>query len=113
MSGMSGVISPTNLSMYSASVSTSRGTRSSSIPRWSTPLFTLDQEDFNMIAHQTNPESNAIILMDDGTAASSDHGQCCNSANLMCDTDRFFQPGDALENSGPRDAELPPAPKSP
>ncbi|XP_008199072.1 nuclear factor 1 B-type isoform X4 [Tribolium castaneum] len=111
MSGMSGVISPTNLSMYSASVSTSRGTRSSSIPRWSAPLFTLDQEDFNMIAHQTNPESNAIILMDDGTA-SSDHGQCCSSANLMCDTDRFFQAGDALESAGQRDAELP-APKSP
>jgi hypothetical protein len=115
MSGMSGVISPTNLSMYSPSVSTSRGTpRSSSIPRWSTPLFTLDQEDFNMIAHQANPESNAIILMDDGTTATStsEHGQCCNSASLMCDTDRFFQAGDALENSGPRESELP-APKSP
>lgn len=127
---MSGAISPTNLSMYSPNVITSRGTqRSNNIPRWSAPLFTLDQEDFSMITHQTNTEQNTIILMDDTTAVataaavttSSDHtGQCCNSANLMCDADRFFQTSDALENSA-RDTELqqqqppppPPPPKSP
>ncbi|XP_060515791.1 nuclear factor 1 C-type isoform X2 [Cylas formicarius] len=104
MSGMTGVISPTNLSMYSPSVTTSRGTpRSSSIPRWSTPLFTLDQEDFSMITHPTNPEQNAIILMDDtsGPAAGAEHSaQCCNSANLMCDADRFFQAGDPTLEGG-------------
>ncbi|XP_018565766.1 nuclear factor 1 X-type isoform X2 [Anoplophora glabripennis] len=117
MTGMSGVISPTNLSMYSPSVSTSRGTpRSNSIPRWSTPLFTLDQEDFNMITHPANPETNAIILMDEATAAASstEHtGQCCNSANLMCDADRFFQASDALESSASREQDQLPPPKSP
>lgn len=125
MSGMSGGISPTNLSMYSPNVITSRGTpRSSTIPRWNGPVFSLDQEDFSMITH-SNPESNAIILMDESTAAAaaaaaastptSDHtGQCCNSVNLMCDADRFFQAGDALESPGPgsRDNEIT-NPKSP
>lgn len=87
------------------------------MPRWSTtPLFTLDQEDFNMIAHPSNPESNAIILMDEATAAASstEHtGQCCNSANLMCDADRFFQANDALESSASREPDQLPAPKSP
>lgn len=90
--------------------------RSNSIPRWSTPLFTLDQEDFSMITHQSNAEPNAIILMDEATAAatSTEHtGQCCNSGNLICDTDRFFQAGDALEGSGSRDNDQLPTPKSP
>nr|XP_023011812.1 nuclear factor 1 C-type isoform X2 [Leptinotarsa decemlineata] len=116
MTGMTGVISPTNLSMYSPGVSTSRGThRSSSIPRWSTPLFTLDQEDFSMITHPSNTEPSAIILMDDtATASTSDHtGQCCNSANLMCDADRFFQAGETLEGSNSRESERMVAPKSP
>ncbi|XP_018320655.1 nuclear factor 1 A-type isoform X3 [Agrilus planipennis] len=116
MSGMSGVISPTNLSMYSPNVSTSRGTpRSSAIPRWSTPMFTLDQEDFGMISHPvvsgSNTEQNTVILMDEATAAAAavaasgptDHAsQCCSSANLMCEADRFFQatvPDDGLETS--------------
>lgn len=122
ISAMSGVISPTNLSMYSPGVSTSRGTpRSSTIPRWSGPLFALDQEDFSMITHPvstTSSEANAIILMDDGAAATApDHtSQCCNSANLMCDADRFFQSGvtaDGLENSATRDSDQLPTPKSP
>lgn len=119
ISGMSGVISPTNLSMYSPGVSTSRGTpRSSSIPRWSGPLFALDQEDFSMITHSgTSSEANAIILMDDGAPTGQDHtNQCCNSANLMCDADRFFQSGvtgDALDNSAPREPDPLHTPKSP
>lgn len=124
ISGMSGVISPTNLSMYSPGVSTSRGTpRSSTIPRWSGPLFTLDQEDFSMITHPVSAassEANAIILMDDAAAAAAtapDHtAQCCNSASLMCDADRFFQSGvtgDTLENSANREPDPMPTPKSP
>lgn len=80
MSTMSGVISPTNLSMYSSAVTNSvRNTvRSSSVgvgmgvgvPRWTTtPFITLDQEDFNMMTHPvntSNTEPNAIILMDEG-----------------------------------------------
>lgn len=124
MTGMSGVISPTNLSMYSPGVSTPRGTpRSSAIPRWSAPLFTLDQEDFSMITHPvsgSNAESNTIILMDDASAAASasDHAaQCCNSASLMCEADRFFQASvaaaEGLEHTAPRDSDSLPAPKSP
>ncbi|KAK4871717.1 hypothetical protein RN001_015841 [Aquatica leii] len=121
MSGMSGVISPTNLSMYSPNVNTARGTqRSNVIPRWSTPLFTLDQEDFSMITHPvsgSNPEAGTVILMDDTgtTGSASEHNQCCTSSNLMCEADRFFQagvPGDGLENST-RDNDSLPTPKSP
>ena len=69
----------------------------------------------------SNPEANAIILMDEAAAVAAttapDHtNQCCNSANLMCDADRFFQSsvtGDALENSAGRESEPLPAPKSP
>lgn len=121
MSGMSGVISPTNLSMYSPGVTTQRGTRSSSgIPRWSAPLFALDQEDFNMITHPvtgSGSEANTIILMDEATAvsAASEHAsQCCNSTSLMCDADRFFQTSvtdDGLEQRDP-DQQLT-SPKSP
>ncbi|KAF2903492.1 hypothetical protein ILUMI_02682 [Ignelater luminosus] len=123
MSGMSGVISPTNLSMYSPSVNTARGTpRSSGIPRWSTPLFTLDQEDFSMITHPvsgSNPETNTVILMDEGgtSVSASEHAtQCCTSSNLMCEADRFFQAGvsgDGLENTATRETESLPTPKSP
>ncbi|CAH1153630.1 unnamed protein product [Phaedon cochleariae] len=115
MTGMSGVISPTNLSMYSSNVSTPRGTpRTSNMPRWSTPLFTLDQEDFSMITHPSNTEPGAIILMDETAAQASDHtGQCCNSGNLMCDADRFFQAGDTLEGANPREIDRLPPQKSP
>ncbi|XP_076262001.1 nuclear factor I isoform X2 [Rhynchophorus ferrugineus] len=122
MGPMSGVISPTNLSMYSPNVNTARGTtRSSNMPRWNTPLFTLDQEDFSMIAHTSPSEQNAIILMDEAaTAGTTEHGsQCCNqSANLICDADRFFQAGDGLEGNAPtgqRDTvdQLSQTPKSP
>lgn len=82
MSTMSGVISPTNLSMYSSAVTNSGRNivRSNTVgvgvgmgvgvPRWTTtPFITLDQEDFNMMTHPvnaSNTEPNAIILMDEG-----------------------------------------------
>ncbi|XP_050519138.1 nuclear factor 1 X-type isoform X3 [Diabrotica virgifera virgifera] len=109
ITGMSGVISPTNLSMYSPTVSTARGTpRSSNITRWNNPLFTLDQEDFSIISHTSSAEPGAIILMDEASASTApsatDHtGQCCNSANMICDADRFFQGGDTLETSDSRE----------
>lgn len=81
-------------------------------------MFTLDQEDFSMITHSSNAEPSAIILMDDAspaTAPTSDHtGQCCNSANMICDADRFFQAGDTLEGSESREPDRNLiAPKSP
>lgn len=120
MGPMSGVISPTNLSMYSPNVNTSRGTtRSSNISRWTTtPLFTLDQEDF-MIAPSS--EQSAIILMEEaGSGGAPEHsGQCCTGATLMCDADRFFQAGDGLDgnqsagNGRETVDQMPQTPKSP
>nr|XP_022914981.1 nuclear factor 1 X-type isoform X2 [Onthophagus taurus] len=130
MGAMSGVISPTNLSMYSPGVTTSRGTpRSSAIARWNAPLFALDQEDFGMITHPVGggggsggaAEPGAIILMEDGAGSGPvpvpvsvpDHvSQCCTSTNLICDADRFFQSTDPLEHAQ-RDNEQLSTPKSP
>lgn len=110
---MSGVISPTNLSMYTPGSTPNRGTRCSTIPRWNPPqLFTLDQEDF-MISHPvagSNAETNTIILMDDGTSATAsaaDHNaQCCNNHTLtqLCDADRFFQTAEGLEHATQRES---------
>ncbi|XP_050314296.1 nuclear factor 1 X-type isoform X3 [Anthonomus grandis grandis] len=100
MSGMSGVISPTNLSMYSPSVNTVRGSsRSSNIPRWN---FNLNEEDF-MITHTSTGEHNAIILMDEGgaTTGAGHNAQCCNNTNIICDADRFFHSGDPLDTDSP------------
>ena len=61
---MSGVISPTNLSLYSTPVTTPRTTPRT---RWNNPF--LLEEDFNMITHpvsNNNPESNSVILMEEG-----------------------------------------------
>lgn len=61
---MSGVISPTNLSLYSTPVTASRPTARS---RWNPPF--LMEEDFGMITHPVtgNPvEPNSVILMEDG-----------------------------------------------
>lgn len=59
---MSGVLNPTNLSLYSTPVATSRTTPRS---RWNNP-FLLD-EDFSMITHPSNnPETNSVILMEEG-----------------------------------------------
>ncbi|XP_023229678.1 uncharacterized protein LOC111629948 [Centruroides sculpturatus] len=61
---MSGVISPTNLSMFTSPVTTPRSTpRTTPIPRWSGPFMTLDENiniDYNMMAGLipgTNPDS--------------------------------------------------------
>lgn len=61
---MSGIISPTNLSLYSSPVTTPRTAPRS---RWNPPL--LLEEDFNMITHpvsNNNPETNSVILMEEG-----------------------------------------------
>lgn len=66
---MSGVISPTNLSLYSTPITTAPRTAPRS--RWNPPF--LLEEDFNMIAqhpsplpNQTPSEANSVILMEEG-----------------------------------------------
>ncbi|PSN55779.1 hypothetical protein C0J52_02515 [Blattella germanica] len=67
---VSGVISPTNLSLFTSPVTTPRTTpRSTPIPRWNAPFISLD-EDYNMMTplmsgNGNNPESNPGTLMDD------------------------------------------------
>ncbi|KAK7790619.1 hypothetical protein R5R35_005602 [Gryllus longicercus] len=67
---MSGVISPTNLSMFTSPVTTPRTTpRSTPIPRWNTPFISLD-EDYNMMTplisgNGSTAEPNTGTLMDD------------------------------------------------
>ncbi|XP_026472637.1 nuclear factor 1 A-type isoform X2 [Ctenocephalides felis] len=84
MSGMSGVISPTNLSLYGTPVSAARSAARGAVPRWNPPFITLE-EDFGMMTHgqmpisSNNPDTNSVILMDE---------------------DRFFQSGgDPMEQS--------------
>jgi hypothetical protein len=68
---VSGVISPTNLSLFTSPVTTPRTTpRSTPIPRWNAPFISLD-EDYNMITplmsgNGNNPEASTGALMDDG-----------------------------------------------
>lgn len=68
---VSGVISPTNLSLFTSPVTTPRTTpRSTPVPRWTVPFISLD-EDYNMITplmsgNGNNPEASAGALMDDG-----------------------------------------------
>lgn len=68
ISSMSGVLSPTNLSLYSAPISTS-ARNACSRSRWNSPLVL--EEDFNMITQHPSTmsnsiESNSIILMEEG-----------------------------------------------
>ncbi|KAH8376037.1 hypothetical protein KR093_010538, partial [Drosophila rubida] len=66
ISTMSGVISPTNLSLYSApAMSVTSAHRPNVRPRWNT---TLSEDDFNIISHSvasTNTENTQVVLMDD------------------------------------------------
>jgi hypothetical protein len=70
---VSGVISPTNLSLVTSPVTTPRTTpRSTPVPRWNVPFISLD-EDYNMITplmsgNGNNAEASAGALMDDGTS---------------------------------------------
>ncbi|XP_049804987.1 nuclear factor 1 X-type isoform X7 [Schistocerca nitens] len=70
VSAMSGVISPTNLSMFSSPVTTPRTTpRSTPIPRWNTPFISLEEE-YNMMTplisgNGQSSESNSGTLIDD------------------------------------------------
>lgn len=72
---MTGVISPTNLSLYSAPITTTPRTTPRS--RWNPPF--LLEEDFNMIAqhpspmtNQTPAEANSVILMEEGELTMSE-----------------------------------------
>lgn len=68
LSNMSGVISPTNLSLYSTPITAAP--RTSARTRWNTSVIL--EEDFNMAAQHpsamSNPNSdaNSIILMEEG-----------------------------------------------
>ncbi|TMW53013.1 hypothetical protein DOY81_001876 [Sarcophaga bullata] len=71
---MSGVISPTNLSLYSSSsgVTSHRTTPRS---RWN-PSFLSMEDDFNMMGHtltSTNPEATPVILMEDSGRYSDEY----------------------------------------
>ncbi|XP_059469806.1 nuclear factor 1 X-type isoform X3 [Neocloeon triangulifer] len=62
---MSGVISPTNLNLFSSPVSNSRNSsRSTSIPRWNTGPFISLEEDY-MMAPLMGPGNSAVEAMDD------------------------------------------------
>lgn len=65
---MSGVISPTNLSLYSSSI-TSVPRSSSRGPRWNTMNSSfMMEDDFHMITHPVanNTENQSVLLMDEG-----------------------------------------------
>ena len=80
---VSGVISPTNLSLFTSPVTTPRTTpRSTPIPRWNAPFISLD-EDYNMITplmsgNGNNTETNAGALIDDGMSATCSHTYSTN-----------------------------------
>ncbi|CAB3385918.1 Hypothetical predicted protein [Cloeon dipterum] len=63
---MSGVISPTNLNLFSSPVSNSRSSSrsASSIPRWNTAPFISLEEDY-MMAPLMGPGNSAVEAMDD------------------------------------------------
>lgn len=67
MPAMSGVISPTTMSLFTSPVTTPRTTpRSTPIPRWSQPFITLEDADYAMIAGLI-PTGNADdALLNDG-----------------------------------------------
>ncbi|XP_034490623.1 putative uncharacterized protein DDB_G0277255 isoform X1 [Drosophila innubila] len=73
ISTMSGVINPTNLSLYSTPTMTvSSAHRSSARSRWNT---TITEDEFNLIPHSvasTNIENAQVILMEDSSGRFSD-----------------------------------------
>uniref|UniRef100_A0A1A9VWP5 CTF/NF-I domain-containing protein n=1 Tax=Glossina austeni TaxID=7395 RepID=A0A1A9VWP5_GLOAU len=81
ISTMSGVISPTNLSLYSsasaAGVSPAVTHRTTPRTRWNPPFLSME-DDFNMMSHtlsSTNPEATPVILMEDSAGRYSDEYQ--------------------------------------
>ncbi|OWF34916.1 nuclear factor 1 X-type-like isoform X2 [Mizuhopecten yessoensis] len=80
VNALSGVISPTTLSLIASPVGTPRSTpRSTPIPRWTTPFIPLDEGmDYNMLAN----------IM---------HG--VNNDEPLLSEERYF-PGDGMEGSG-------------
>lgn len=68
VNAMSGMISPTNLSMFTSPATTPRSTpRTTPVPRWNGPFITLDENlDYNMMAGlmpntNTDPDGPHII----------------------------------------------------
>ncbi|CAG9811143.1 unnamed protein product [Chironomus riparius] len=102
ISTMSGVISPTNLSLYSTPVTTPRSTPRT---RWNNPF--LLEEDFNMMTHpvsNNNPDS--VILMEEDrffqTSSASDSATThldhslivASTAAITCSSDHVISHGD-------------------
>lgn len=96
---MSGVISPTNLSLYSAPITAAP--RTTARTRWNTSVIL--EEDFNMVAQHpstmptSNPDTNSIILMEEGkktTKTIIENGILIRDSiyfYFIHSTDRFFQ----------------------
>ena len=86
VSGMSGVISPTNLSLFSSPVATPRSTpnaRTTPVPRWNTGSFIAldDNMDYSMMSPLiagTNQDQQGPPLMDDGKTSEPDDRALAN-----------------------------------
>ncbi|KAG1662032.1 Kinesin-like protein unc-104 [Nymphon striatum] len=69
MTAMSGVISPTNLSLFTSPVTTPRTTpRTTPVPRWNAPFISLDENlDYGMMAGlmPANPEESSGLMGDE------------------------------------------------
>ncbi|XP_073831926.1 nuclear factor I isoform X2 [Musca autumnalis] len=71
---MSGVISPTNLSLYSSTTGVSSH-RTTPRSRWNSSFLSME-DDFNMMSHtltSTNPEATPVILMEDSGRYSDEY----------------------------------------
>lgn len=62
---MTGVISPTNLSLYSSSLNTVPRSRG---PRWNSVNSFMMEDDFHLISHpgSNSSEGHSVLLMDEG-----------------------------------------------
>ncbi|XP_013101890.2 uncharacterized protein LOC106083366 isoform X2 [Stomoxys calcitrans] len=71
---MSGVISPTNLSLYSSTTGVTSH-RTTPRSRWNSSFLSME-DDFNMMSHtltSTNPEATPVILMEDSGRYSDEY----------------------------------------
>lgn len=80
VNAMSGMISPTNLSMFTSPATTPRSTpRTTPVPRWNGPFITLDENlDYNMMAGlmpntNTDPDGPHIIEAEGEIEGKSHH----------------------------------------
>lgn len=86
VNALSGVISPTTLSLIASPVHTPRTTpRSTPIPRWSTPFIPLDENmDYNMMVNFPSGSSNESDMMQEGKI-------CCDIYPLNFPLNRYLE----------------------